>query len=121
VAEALATRVDYAAIPASKCRPGCSDCCGPHPWSKAEHARITAYLRKRGRKELRATGLTCPYVERHRCSIYPVRPFICRLYGTLAKLRCPHGRGPKRLLSPQQEAALMGQYLHELHAIEVAP
>ncbi len=108
--------IDYAAIPSFICRPGCSDCCGPHPWTKAEHERIAAWLAERGRPLLRATGLDCPYIENGRCSIYEVRPFICRLYGTVEGLRCPHGCGPARLLSEHERRHLMSQYVEEMKA-----
>ncbi len=79
----------YARIPAFECIEGCTDCCGPVPWS--------AY-------ELAAVGLDSPPPERAdgrcafslagRCDVHEHRPLMCRLYGTVEDLRCPHGRGP---------------------------
>jgi Fe-S-cluster containining protein len=102
----------YVKLPAFECRPGCSDCCGPVPWSREEHERIAAWLAERGRPLLKATSLACPYVdEQNRCSIYPVRPLICRAYGTFKRLRCPHGCRPRQFVDSKDERRLMKRYL----------
>ncbi|NIP61853.1 MAG: hypothetical protein GWN01_01980 [Nitrosopumilaceae archaeon] len=35
----------------------------------------------------------CPYLENGLCSVYDVRPTICRLYGAMGE--CPYGCQPK--------------------------
>lgn len=104
----------YSVIPTFRCRPGCHDCCGPVPWSRAEHRAITAWLRARGQVERKATSLRCPYIEKGGCAIYEVRPFLCRLYGTVPKLSCPHGCRPALMLPASAEDALVEGYLAEL-------
>jgi Fe-S-cluster containining protein len=47
-------------------------------------------------------GDQCPYLIMRRCSIYERRPLICRVYGSGAGLRCPHGCQPSRVI-PDQE------------------
>jgi hypothetical protein len=79
----------YARIPSFECIEGCTDCCGPVPWST---------------HELRAAGLTEPPPERADgccafslkggCDVHANRPLMCRLFGAVEDLRCPHGRGP---------------------------
>lgn len=54
--------------------------------------------------------LTCPLLgEDGRCTVYAARPLICRLYGSVSDLRCPHGCVPDRLLTPQQARRLIGR------------
>jgi len=36
------------------------------------------------------------------CTIYAVRPLICRLYGAIRALRCKHGCAPKRFLTVEE-------------------
>lgn len=95
----------YAKIPEFRCIEGCTDCCGPVPWS--EH-------------ELRAAGLpaipperpdkVCQFSLRGRCDIHDRRPLMCRLYGTVEDLRCPHGRGPLKLLSVEEGHGIVRRY-----------
>jgi Fe-S-cluster containining protein len=39
-------------------------------------------------------GGRCPALVDGRCSVYDVRPLICRLYASAEGLRCPHGCQP---------------------------
>jgi len=109
----------YAQLPTFECVPGCSHCCGPTPCAPSETALIAQWLTQRGLAVLHSPlavlpttdGLTCVYAGADGCSIYPVRPFMCRLYGSIPKLRCPLGRGPAEPLSESAEASLMREYL----------
>jgi Fe-S-cluster containining protein len=45
-------------------------------------------------------SLRCPMLSVNgRCTVYSVRPFICRLWGTIETLACPEGCQPERWLS----------------------
>ena len=85
-----------------KCLPGCSDCCGPIVFNKQEWKRVT--------DKRKATGLTCPYVSESGCAIYAQRPIICRIFGTVPGLPCPHGCKPDNPLSENDEKSIMGKY-----------
>lgn len=102
--------MDYSVIPAFLCVISCSDCCGPVPFLGEEYDRLVAYLAERGQKPREQVGLTCVYVENNRCSVYPVRPLLCRLYGTIPGLRCPNGAGAAQELDAVTEAKLMNEY-----------
>ena len=79
----------YNQIPKFKCIPGCTDCCGPVPFSKTEWDQID---------DKRVWNvLKCPYAN-DGCDIYEHRPLMCRLFGTTAILECPHGCRPPFLL-----------------------
>lgn len=68
---------------------GCGACCSNIlPVSKTEISRIRAYIVKHGIREQKhtlptvipVTDWTCPFrdSENRKCTIYPVRPAICR-------------------------------------------
>jgi Fe-S-cluster containining protein len=42
-------------------------------------------------------GQDCPFLNSNKkCSVYPVRPFICRLYGHVKGLDCPDNPDPNK-------------------------
>lgn len=62
----------YARIPSFKCKEGCTDCCGPVPFSEWEWSRI------KDKRKMDLATLICPYAVAGRCEIYEQRPLICR-------------------------------------------
>jgi uncharacterized protein len=94
----------YARIPKFKCKRGCSECCGPVIFTKAEWERLPEEQRKN------ATSLTCPYsCEDGKCEIYEKRPLLCRLYGTVKRLECPYN-APEKFLTKEEEDAILKDY-----------
>jgi Fe-S-cluster containining protein len=103
----------YALIPQMQCKSGCRECCinfGVPSRTRIEDDRINAFLREHGMEMKQAVGTACPYVSDRGCTIYPVRPFTCRLYGTSPNYRCKLGAGPLELLHPDEEADLFYYY-----------
>lgn len=97
-------------IPSFECKPDCTDCCGPVPFSKWEWEQI---------KDKRKTiTLNCPYASENGCEIYEQRPILCRLFGTVPKIKCPHGCGPKKMLSRKKETEIMRKYNRIMDAQE---
>lgn len=95
----------YARIPTFHCLPGCSDCCGPIPFSKWEWKRL--------KDKRKATELECPYVNTEdKCDIYSKRPLLCRLFGTVnhPKMVCPHGCGPDKMISQKEAGEMLDTY-----------
>ncbi len=79
-------------IPEFHCKEGCGKCCGVH--------LITAFLKEHGRKQQYAKEILdmCPYLdEKKRCTIYEVRPAICRLYGVVQAMQCPYRKAQQYL------------------------
>jgi hypothetical protein len=56
-------------------------------------------------------GCTCPYLEGGRCTVYDVRPLICRLWGMgdFEIMACPWGCEPERRLTNEEMQALRGR------------
>jgi len=91
----------YKQIPSFECKDGCTDCCGPVPFTKWEWNKVS--------DKRNAEGINCPYAKSG-CKIYEQRPLICRLYGTVKKMQCPHGCRPIVLLSEIQEQMIVKEY-----------
>jgi hypothetical protein len=84
-------------IPAMHCKGLCAESCGPIEASTEERALLV----ERG-VNLPSVGqamtaffmdgdYTCPALKDERCSVYDVRPTICRLWGAVEGMPCPHG------------------------------
>jgi uncharacterized protein len=95
----------YQKIPRFECVEGCTDCCGKVPWSgwELKQAGLDAPPPERADK-------TCALADGGRCQVYQHRPLMCRLFGTVEDLRCPHGRGPLKLLPAEEGHALVLRY-----------
>lgn len=112
----------YAALPAISCTGACWRDCGPIAMSGREAERIE-----------RATGAPlrsfdgekgCGYLTAdRRCSIYELRPLVCRLYGVGRGLLCPHGCVPEVILDEPAVAALFAraERLSNGRVVETAP
>ena len=92
----------YNIIPDFECKKGCTDCCGPVPFTAWEWGRI--------KDKRKANGITCPYAVDGQCDIYEKRPLMCRLYGTVENLRCTEGFRPVGLLSKEQAHEILVEY-----------
>lgn len=98
----------YRCVPAMNCKGLCFEACGPIYMSPEEKRRIEAHLGHPIGKVDPHT-LTCPLLTADkRCSIYELRPMICRIYGVQESLRCEHGCEPTRVLSDDEAGYLMG-------------
>lgn len=91
----------YDEIPSFQCKEGCSDCCGPVILSKYESDRLKG-------KETN-TGVGCRYLKDGKCSVYEIRPFICRIFGVLNDLKCPHIK-PAIMLNKHNAEKLKTEY-----------
>jgi len=103
----------YARLPKLDCKGLCYECCGPIKMSafeaeriwqrtgfniqKAINARLSVLIAG-GKKEL----ATCPLLDlkTKRCSVYDIRPWVCRLWGNIKGMMCPHGCRPKFWVDP---------------------
>lgn len=97
----------YRRIPAVDCRRKCQECCGPILCSSEEWRRI----RESGRLIRIGDSLNCPLLVDGACSVYAIRPLICRLWGAVKAMRCPFGCRPKRWLSDLEAGKLMERAL----------
>jgi Fe-S-cluster containining protein len=117
----------YARLPSIKCKGLCQDCCGPISMTDLEIRRIAERVpsfpstarqmpvRLASGQVVIANGFvtdcdTCPLLTADgRCSVYPIRPLICRLWGLVQSMRCPHGCTPTKWVSPRESFKLLNQ------------
>ena len=83
----------YASLPSVVCQGLCAESCGPIACSQAEANRMEAAA---GRPLEFTSGLTCGYLDpvQRRCTVYAMRPLVCRLWGVTTKMACPWGCQP---------------------------
>jgi len=110
----------YASVPATTCKGLCTDQCTVIPIAKVEREAIEKLTGRRVKTLPQVDNLvmrtaddgSCRYLRRGRCSIYQVRPLICRLYGAAVGLECQHGCRPVAgLLSRDAAGDLIGRLM----------
>lgn len=112
-----ATARAYARIPEVNCKGLCTDSCGPILCSKGEADEIKQWtgLNIMGWAEqpgpLGVRVSPCVFLLAGRCSIYSMRPAICRLFGAVdhALLRCPHGCRPEKYMTNHESRTLLAE------------
>lgn len=106
----------YARIPSVKCKGLCQECCGPIGMSPLEMERLRGRVGEKIQPTsmgpfgfgLCSKSLTCPLLGANgRCTVYDLRPVICRVWGAVKSMRCPHGCRPKRWLSKEESFELL--------------
>ncbi len=93
----------YSRIPSSNCI-HCHECCGPVLWFEPEELLIKKYLSNNNikrivwtKEEFENNNMRCPYLREDQCSIYPVRPLVCRLQGAAPDLLCKKKTNQKNM------------------------
>ena len=97
----------YAKLPGVLCKGLCHESCGVVPIAPVEREAMAAFTGRKVKvmpdvvinlhakhRVLRpkdSDDLTCPYLKQKRCSIHPARPLVCRMYGVVEGMPCPHG------------------------------
>lgn len=108
----------YRQIPQSTCTPNCGDCCGILFPSLAEIRAIKDWCIKHHREYIdfnMLVGSDCPYLgKKKECTIYLVRPFLCRILGVSSDLPCPLKKcTSSKILNHYQSSSLYKAiYLH---------
>jgi hypothetical protein len=89
----------YARLPTVACQGKCAVACGPVPMTTFEAVRLRR-ADPRHRWPMVNTSARCCYLTAaDRCSVYAVRPLICRVWGIVKRMSCMHGCTPDRWMS----------------------
>ncbi len=102
-----------ARLPTIVCQGKCQRYCGHVPMSRLERDRIV----ERVGEPRTFHGFNCNLLDKStgRCTVYEIRPLICRIWGCVKKLACPHGCKPSRWMSDKEAKAFVVK-IHELEA-----
>jgi uncharacterized protein len=109
----------YASIPSPGCKGLCADACTTIPVFPIEREQLEQAAGRRlpsipapGTDDIGAAtlmgdevGAPCPLLVMGRCSAYEQRPLICRAFGSVEGLRCPHGCRPAELVTDEEQLA----------------
>lgn len=102
----------YSRLPSIDCKGLCHTSCGPVAMTDVEIHRI---LEERGAPIPPPCGLDCPLLTKEkRCSVYTIRPLICRLWGVVETLPCTYGCKPKPRYLTDDEAGLLLMAAHQV-------
>ncbi len=103
----------YASIPSPDCKGLCVEACSTIPVFPIELVQLEAVAGRKlptvfavdtGTALLGSEiGDPCPLLVLGRCSVYDHRPLICRAFGSVEGLRCPHGCRPVELLTNEDQ------------------
>ena len=77
-------------LPSMQCDDGCGACCGIVPASRAEYDAITQFAKRKGLMPV-AQSHTCPWYQGGKCSVYEVRPTMCKVFGHVPEMSCIKG------------------------------
>lgn len=104
----------YVTLPSIACKGLCTASCALAPAYPAEMERLE-HAAKRSLPVLHGDELgpavalarsvqdpTCPLLVAGRCGAYDDRPYICRIFGVVDGMRCPHGCTPERILTRKE-------------------
>lgn len=80
-------------LPSMQCDDGCGACCGIIPVTETEFQRVSRYIKEHNITPVEYRDGACPLYQGGKCSIYPARPLICKLFGHSADplMQCVKG------------------------------
>lgn len=101
----------YAALPKLECKGECHYQCRGIQLSKTERDSL------RQRTGIMFVGnepkRLCPFLTKDKkCSVYDIRPLVCRLWGLTERMTCPHGCKPDRYLTDAEEFTLLSRVMY---------
>lgn len=103
----------YAELPTVNCQGACHDTCTAIAMTGIERRRIYratgTQMENLSHRDV-PDGYRCPLLRWNRCSVYDLRPFICRLWGVTELLPCNFGCRPTpRWLTAAESFTLMAR------------
>lgn len=88
----------YAELPVLDCKGKCHDVCTRiiiSPGERARIRRISGIEIPPPAQMAREGCQTCPALKNRRCTVYEIRPMVCRLWGIDETMRCEYGCKPR--------------------------
>lgn len=104
----------YAALPSMQCRGRCQESCGSIGMTAMERDRIADRHSVTLPRFAAFEGL-CPALGPFgTCSVYADRPLVCRLWGMVESMACPHGCIPEGGWLPEARGRELMETLNRL-------
>lgn len=103
----------YRLIPKIACKRKCQESCGVIVAHPAERVVIEFHTGEPFRQNFLELDhldedLRCPYLKDGDCEIYTWRPLLCRAFGVVKEMRCPHGCVPVAWMQRKTYDAMVG-------------
>lgn len=119
----------YAKLPKLACQGRCQECCGPIGMSPVEHQRmaergrpIPGVIAKGQPDYVFSPHLRCPQLAGNgRCTVYAIRPMLCRIWGMVESMRCPFGCVPEGGFLPEDQCQLLMREAMEAGGVPMPP
>ncbi len=90
----------YSSLPSIECKGLCVESCGSIAMTEIELKRM---IDKSGTTPTIDDHGTCSLLVDGKCSVYEVRPAICRMFGVAQGMECPFGCLPNpKYLNPEE-------------------
>lgn len=96
----------YKRIPNANCKGLCVESCSMIGFTKLEGNQMAGFS---GKQPFITDNVVCGYLSEGKCSIYEVRPAICRLFGVTEKLPCEFGCTPDKILLEVQSMQILSE------------
>jgi len=115
----------YASLPKLECQRKCMACCQTFGMTGIELKRLQAVVGPLKTRKTRCytenpltfrgvlIGVqevlhcrTCPMLQGDTCSVYAIRPLVCRIWGLTERTRCSFGCVPERWLTDEEAYAI---------------
>lgn len=82
----------YSQLPVVHCQGRCAHSCGEVAVKPAELERILDRVGVVAAQEIRPHSCVCPFLADGRCSVYDIRPLMCRVWGSVERgvAHCPY-------------------------------
>lgn len=104
----------YRQIPRLNCKGLCGwneatqdGCCGPLRMTRLERSRIVKAVGHAPKAD--PVTWKCNMLQDGRCLAYKERSFVCRIWGVLRAMKCPHGCIPERWMTVQESMDIQRQ------------
>lgn len=107
----------YKKLPKLKCKGECVASCSLIKVGELERKRITKltgsdpFIKERDMLDFVKANppetWTCSLLKAGKCTVYHVRPLICRLFGLVKKMKCPYGCVPERWVTDEEAKELL--------------
>jgi Fe-S-cluster containining protein len=107
-------------IPSMRCDEHCGECCGIVPVTETEFRRVERFVAENKIVPVEHADGTCPLYQNGQCTVYPVRPLVCKLFGHAPDplMTCPRGYNVNM---PERDVVRMlranGPKAHVLHEL----